>query len=93
MAGDRTGVGGIEIDTAHFVAAAVLIGVGGLLAFIGVIIGTLHAITEGTRLVGRMETPPNELAKANVNRLSAAAKAGASAWRGYTASGADSAEG
>ncbi|MBO0691657.1 MAG: hypothetical protein J2P58_02060 [Acidimicrobiaceae bacterium] len=92
MAGNRTSGSELEIDTGQFVAAAVLIGVGGLLLFIGFIVGCLHALSEGTRLVSRMETPPNELAKANVNRLSAAAKAGAEAWKGYTGSGAGSAE-
>ncbi|MCL2393340.1 MAG: hypothetical protein FWC87_01525 [Acidimicrobiaceae bacterium] len=92
MAGNRTTVGDLEINTGHFVAAAILIGVGGLLLFVGVIVGSLHALSEGTRLVGRMETPPNELAKDKMNRLSIAAKAGANAWKGYTGSDAASAE-
>lgn len=85
MAGNRTGVGDLEIDTGRFVVAGVLIGVGGLLCFLGAVIGGLHALSEGTRLVGRMETPPNELAREHVNRLTLAAKAGANAWKGYTA--------
>lgn len=75
--------GELAIDTGRFVAAAVLIGIGGLIAFIGAIIGSLHAISEGTRFVGRMDTPPNELARHNVNRLTHVAKVGADAWKGY----------
>lgn len=79
----------LQIGTGPFIAAAVLMGVGGLLLFIGFIIACLHVLSEGTRLVGQMETPPNELAKKHLNRLSLAAKAGGSAWRDYSPSGAD----
>jgi hypothetical protein len=90
--GARAGDDELAIDTGRFVAAAVLMGVGGLLLFIGAIIGSLHAISEGTRLVGRMDTPPNELAKHHMNRLTLAAKAGADAWTKYGPPGAAAGE-
>jgi hypothetical protein len=85
MAGN--GKNQIQISTGPFVASGILVGLGGLLGFIGFVIGLLHLLNESTRFVGLMETPPNKLAKDNLNRLSMAAKAGGSAWRDYTASG------
>ena len=75
----------LQIGTGPFIASGILIGVGGLLAFIGFVIGFLHVLSESTRLVGQMDTPPNELAKKHINRLSQAAKAGSSAWKDYGA--------
>jgi hypothetical protein len=73
---------GLEVETGQFLGAAVLIGVGGLVAFTGFTIACLHAFSQGLRLIGRMETPPNELARAKVNQAVAAATAGANAWKG-----------
>jgi hypothetical protein len=74
---------GLEIETGRFLGAAVLIGVGWLVAFTGFIIGCLHAFSQGLRLIGQMETPPTELARAKINQALAAATAGANAWKGH----------
>jgi hypothetical protein len=73
----------LEVETRPFLGAGVLVGVGGLVAFVGVIVGCLHARSEGLRLIGRMETPPNELARAKMNQAVAAATAGANAWKRF----------
>jgi hypothetical protein len=86
MTMDRTqGVqSGLEIETGKFLGAGVLIGVGGLVAFTGFILGCLHALSQGLRLIGQMETPPNELARAKMSQAVAAATAGANAWKGIS---------
>ncbi len=80
-----------EVETGPFKTATVLVGVGGLLAFIGFIVACLHALRQGSRLVGQLETPPNEVARAKINQLMAAATAGANAWKGYVQSDGSSA--
>jgi len=50
---------GLEVETGQFLGAAVLIGVGGVVAFTGFTVGCLHALSQGLRLIGRMATPPN----------------------------------
>jgi hypothetical protein len=82
-----------QVETGPFVVGTVLIGVGGLLAFIGVIVACLHALSQGSRLVSQLETPPNEMARTKMNQLMAAATAGANAWKGFAPSDASPAEG
>lgn len=84
---------GLEVETGPFLGAAVLVGLGGLLAFTGFTLGCLHALSEGLRLMGRMETPPNELARVKMRQVAAAATAGASAWKGLARPGTQSAVG
>ncbi len=78
----QTGDSKFEVETGPFLVGTVLIGVGGLLAFIGFIVACLHALSQGSQFVNQLETPPNEVARAKVNQLKAAATAGANAWKG-----------
>jgi hypothetical protein len=77
---------GLEIETGQFLGAGLLVGIGGLVAFAGFVVGCLHALSQGLRLIGGMETPPNELARSKMNQAVAAATAGAHAWKGQTRS-------
>jgi hypothetical protein len=81
------------VETGPFLTATMLIGLGGLVAFIGFIIACLHALSQGSRLIRELETPPNELARSKINQLMAAATAGANAWKGFAQPDAGSAEG
>ena len=87
MAGDQENQ--MQINTGPFIAGAVLMGLGALFLFIGFIIECLQVVSEGTRLVGQMDTPPNELARTHINRLQMAAKAGGSTWKNYATMGAN----
>lgn len=70
-----------QVDKGPIMAATVLIGIGGLLAFIGIVIGVLQALNEGSKLVNQLETPPSELARARIEQLRTAATAGVNAWK------------
>lgn len=70
-----------QVDKGPFMIATVLVGIGGLLAFIGIVIGVLQALNEGSKLVNQLETPPSELARARIEQLRTAATAGVNAWK------------
>jgi hypothetical protein len=84
---------GLEVETGQFLGAAVLVGVGGLVAFTGFTVGCLHALSQSLRLVGRTENSPNEWARAKMNQAVAAAAAGANAWKGLARPDSQSATG
>ncbi len=71
----------VEFESGPLVVGSVLVGVGGLLAFIGLVIGGLHAVNLGIRWMASMEHPPNELAKTKWSQFLAAGAAGANAWK------------
>jgi hypothetical protein len=71
----------VEFESGPLTVGAVLVGVGGLLAFIGAIIAGLHLLGQAVRWVASWEQPPTEIAKANWGRVRAAGQAGASAWK------------
>jgi hypothetical protein len=71
----------VEFESGPLVVGSVLVGVGGLLAFIGLVIGGLHAINQGIRWLASMEHPPTDVAKTKWSQFLAAGTAGANAWR------------
>jgi hypothetical protein len=71
----------VQFEPGPLTIGAVLIGVGGLLAFLGTIIAGLHLLGQTVRWVASWEQSPSELAKANWGRVRAAGQAGASAWK------------
>ena len=76
----------VQFESGPLVIGSVLVGIGGLLAFIGLVIGGLHAITQAIRWMASMEHPPTEVAKTKWGQLVAAGTAGANAWKDSTTS-------
>jgi hypothetical protein len=72
---------GMQLDSGQIITAAVLVGVGGLVAFVGMILGGSAAFAQGLRWVRSLETPPREVARSKWKQLKAASSAGADAWR------------
>jgi hypothetical protein len=77
----------VEFESGPLIAGSVLMGVGGLLAFIGFVIGGLHALNQAIRWFASMENPPNAVAKTKWSQLLAAGAAGANAWKDSGTSG------
>jgi hypothetical protein len=71
----------VQFESGPLTVGAVLVGVGGLLAFIGTIIAGLHLLGQAVRWVASWEQQPAEIAKTNWGRVRAASQAGASAWK------------
>ena len=80
-----TGAGVLPVRTGPLVSGAVLVGVGGLIALVGVAIGGFHLLSAVRQWAGEMEVPPSELARQKLARAKAAAAAasaaGAGAWQ------------
>jgi hypothetical protein len=80
-----TGTGGPQVRSGPLLSGAALVGVGGLIALVGVAIGGFHLLSAVRQWVGEMEVPPSELAKQKLAQAKAAASAastaGAGAWQ------------
>lgn len=76
----------VEFESGPLIVGSVLVGVGGLLAFIGLVIGGLHAVSLGIRWLASLEHPPSEVAKTKWSQFLAAGAAGANAWKDSTTS-------
>jgi len=76
-----------QLRARPLITGAVLIGVGGMVALAGLIVGGSHLLAATRKWVREMEVPPSEMAKAKWTQARAAASAGASAWRTAPASG------
>jgi len=74
---------GFDVHTAPLRVAALLMGAGAVLSFVGFVLALIEAMSQGQRLVNQMETPPNEMARSKVNQMMAAANAGANAWKEF----------
>jgi hypothetical protein len=71
----------VQFEPGPFLIACVLVGVGCLLAFLGMAIGGLHSLNQGLRWVRSWEQDPGELAKGKWAKLKTASAAGAEAWK------------
>ena len=76
-----------QLKARPLITGAVLIGVGGMVALAGLIVGGSHLLAATRKWVREMEVPPSEVAKAKWAQARAAASAGASAWRTAPAGG------
>ena len=74
----------VHFEQGPFLIASVLVGVGALLAFLGVVIGGLHSMNQGIRWVRSTDQSPGDLAKTKWSQLQAASNAGANAWKDST---------
>lgn len=72
---------GIRPNRRLLVGSAVLIGVGGLLAFAGAALGSAALFAATRRWMDQLDTPPRDLAQQGWTRAKAATAAGADAWR------------
>jgi hypothetical protein len=78
---ERTG-GALQVRSGPLVSGAALIGIGGLIALVGVAIGGFHLLSAVRQWVAEMETSPTELAKQKVAQARAAAAAASAAGQG-----------
>ncbi len=83
--GTQKSTGGLQVRSGPLVSGAVLVGVGELIALVGVAIGGFHLLSALRQWVSEMEVPPSELAKQKLAQARAAAAAasaaGAGAWQ------------
>jgi hypothetical protein len=73
--------GGIQVNQRLAVGGGVLIGVGGLLGFSGIMLLTSAIVSAARRWVKQLEVPPREMAKQRWQQAKAATTAGAETWR------------
>jgi hypothetical protein len=67
-------------------AGGVLLGIGGLLGFTGVVLIGSALVSMTRRRVSQMERPPREIARLRMRQAKVAASAGRDAWRKEAAS-------
>jgi hypothetical protein len=72
----------VHFEPGPFLIGSVLVGVGALLAFLGVVIGGLHSVNQGIRWVRSWEQDPAHLAKEKWARVKAVSAASTDAWKG-----------
>ena len=75
----------VHFEQGPFLIGFILVGIGALLAFLGLVIGVLHSVNQGARWVQSTDQSPGDVAKTKWARLEAASNAGANAWNDSTA--------
>jgi hypothetical protein len=70
-----------QLDRRRIAGGGVLIGLGGLLGFTGMLLVSSAIVAAARRRVNQLEQPPSELAKRTWQQARAATTAGAKAWR------------
>jgi hypothetical protein len=80
-----------KLQAKPLISGAVLIGIGGITALAGLIVGGAHLISATRKWVNEMDVPPRDLARAKWAQTKAAAAAGANAWRAVPANAQSSA--
>jgi hypothetical protein len=78
---DAGSVGEVQLDRRLIAGGGVLIGIGGLLGFAGMVLVSSAIVSAARRRVNQLEQPPSELAKRTWQQARAATTAGAKAWR------------
>jgi hypothetical protein len=82
---------GPQFESGPLITGATLLGVGALIAAVGLAVGGGHLIAATRRWVKEMEVPPSELARQKWAQARTAVEAGTSAWQNGTKAGAPSA--
>ena len=81
--------GDLQLSRRRIAGGGVLIGIGGLLGFTGMLLVGSAIVSAARQRVNQLEQPPSELAKRKWQQARAATTAGAKAWRtGPPATGA-----
>ena len=79
--GNAASNGPVEVSRRRIVGGGVLIGIGGLLGFTGMLLVGSAIISAARQRVNQLEQPPREIAKLKWQQARAATTAGAKAWR------------
>ena len=79
--GNAASRGEVRLNRRLVVGGGVLIGIGGLLGFTGMLLVGSAIVSAARQRVNQLEQPPSELAKRTWQQARAATTAGAKAWR------------
>ena len=79
--GNAASRGEVQLSRRRIAAGGVLIGLGGLLGFTGMLLVGSAIVSAARQRVNQLEQPPSELAKRTWQQARAATTAGAKAWR------------
>ena len=79
--GNAGRLGEVQLNRRRIAGGGVLIGIGGLLGFTGMLLASFAIVSAARRRVNQLEQPPSELAKRRWQQARAATTAGAKAWR------------
>jgi hypothetical protein len=79
--GNAASNGDVQLNRRLIAGGGVLIGLGGLLGFAGMLLVSSAIVSAARRRVNQLEQPPSELAKRTWQQARAATTAGAKAWR------------
>ena len=72
---------GVQVNQGLVMGGAVLLGLGGLLGFAGVMLLSSAVVSATRRWLQQLERPPRETARLRLQQFRAATSAGAKAWR------------
>jgi hypothetical protein len=78
---DAASNGDLQLSRRRIAGGGVLIGIGGLLGFTGMLLVGSAIVSAARQRVNQLEQPPSELAKRTWQQARAATTAGANAWR------------
>jgi hypothetical protein len=79
--GNAAANGEVQLNRRFIAGGGVLIGIGGLLGFTGMLLVISAIVSAARRKVNQLEQPPREIAKLKWQQARAATTAGAKAWR------------
>ena len=79
--GNTTSNGDVQLSRRRIAGGGVLIGIGGLLGFTGMLLVSSAIISAARQRVNQLEQPPSVIAKRTWQQARAATTAGAKAWR------------
>ena len=79
--GNVGSIGEVQLNGRRIAGGGVLIGLGGLLGFTGMLLVSSAIISAARQRVNQLEQPPREIAKLKWQQARAATTAGANAWR------------
>jgi hypothetical protein len=72
-----------EVRSGPLMAGGILIGIGAVVAMVGVAVAGTHVFAATRAWINDLETPPSQLAMLKWEQAKAAATAGASTWQGH----------
>jgi hypothetical protein len=87
---DNASPEGIQVNRSLVVGGGLLVGIGGLLGFTGMVLVGSALLSATRQWVNQLEQPPSEMARRKWQQAKAAATAGAGAWRNGPPTGSSS---
>jgi hypothetical protein len=79
--GNAASRGEVQLDRRRITGGGVLIGIGALLGFTGMLLVSSAIVSAARQTLNQLERPPSEIAKRTWQQARAATTAGAKAWR------------